>query len=77
MAVPKKKSSKRRSRMRSSSKKISPIALTKCPKCGEPKRAHIACSFCGFYNGKKVLEIESKLDKKMKKQEGLKFIVLP
>lgn len=55
--------------MRTNAKKVSPIVLTKCPKCGEPKRNHIACSFCGYYGDKKVLDVKSKLDKKLKKQE--------
>lgn len=70
MAVPKKKTSKRRSGNRKSANtKLSPIVLTKCPKCGEPKKSHIACGYCGFYGDKKVLEVESKLDKKIRKQE--------
>ncbi len=70
MAVPKKKTSKRRSRnRRAANMRVAPILLTKCPKCGEPKRSHVVCDNCGFYKGKKVLEIETKLDKKLKKEE--------
>lgn len=72
MAVPKKKSSKRRTRNRSATKGIKPVAFSKCPKCGEPKKSHVVCGFCGYYNGKKVLDVESKLDRKMKKQEKAK-----
>lgn len=70
MAVPKRKTSKRRSKnRRAANTKVSPVMLTKCPKCGEPKRAHIACAVCGYYKGKKVLDVESKLDKKLRKQK--------
>lgn len=70
MAVPKKKTSKRRSRnRRAANTKVSPIVLTKCPKCGEPKRAHIACAVCGTYKGKQVIKVETKLDKQAKKAE--------
>jgi len=70
MAVPKKKTSKRRTRTRrAANTKISPVVLIKCTKCGEPKRPHLACSVCGFYKDKKVLEVETKLDKKIKKEE--------
>ncbi len=70
MAVPKKKTSKRRTRnRRAANTKISPIMLSKCPKCGEPKRIHVVCTNCGFYKDKKVLNIETKLDKKIKKEE--------
>lgn len=69
MAVPKKKTSKRRSGMRSAANlKVKTIALTKCPKCGEPKRTHVVCAFCGYYRDKKVLNVQSKLDKKLKKE---------
>lgn len=72
MAVPKKKSSKRRTKNRASTKKLHPVYLSKCPKCGEPKRSHVACGFCGYYGERKVLDVESKLDKKLKKQEKAK-----
>lgn len=56
--------------MRSSANlKISPILLTKCPKCGEPKKSHVVCTFCGYYGDKKVLNVQSKLDKKIKKEK--------
>jgi large subunit ribosomal protein L32 len=69
VAVPKKKTSKSRSKSRrAANMKITPVVLTKCPKCGEPKKAHVVCTFCGYYKGKKILNVESKLDKKLKKQ---------
>jgi large subunit ribosomal protein L32 len=72
MAVPKKKTSKRRTGMRTNAKKCGPIALTKCAKCGEPKKSHLVCTFCGYYGGKKVLDVKTKLDKKIKKDEKKK-----
>jgi large subunit ribosomal protein L32 len=73
MAVPKKKTSKRRSRnRRAANMKLSPILLTKCSKCGEPKKAHVVCTVCGFYKDKKVLDVETKLDKKLKKESKQK-----
>lgn len=58
--------------MRTNAKKVSAITLSKCPKCGEPKRNHVACSFCGYYGDKKILDVETKLDKKLKKTEKSK-----
>lgn len=73
MAVPKRKTSKRRTRnRRAANTKLDPVVLVKCSKCGEPKRAHIVCSVCGFYKDKKVLDIETKLDKKLKKENKQK-----
>lgn len=69
MAVPKKKTSKRRSATRTAANMgINPVALTKCSKCGEPKKSHVVCTFCGYYGDKKVLDVQTKLDKKLKKE---------
>lgn len=73
MAVPKKKQSKRRSGMRKAvNNKIAPIVMSKCPKCGEPKKSHLVCMTCGYYGDKKILDIKSKLDKKVKKEQKAK-----
>jgi large subunit ribosomal protein L32 len=70
MAVPKKKTSKSKTKSRrAANTKVSPIILTKCAKCGEPKKAHAVCTFCGYYKGNKILDVQSKLDKKIRKQE--------
>lgn len=69
MAVPKKKTSKRRSGQRSAANMgVTPVAMTKCSKCGEPKRTHVVCGFCGYYRGKKVVDVKTALDKKLKKE---------
>lgn len=68
MAVPKKKTSKRRTGIRGNAKKMTAFIIGKCPKCGEPKKGHVACSFCGYYGDKKVLDVKSKLDKKLAKE---------
>jgi len=73
MAVPKQKRSKRRTgQQQAANMKITPQTLTKCSQCGESKRQHVVCHVCGYYGGKKVLEIESKLDKKLKKEQKAK-----
>jgi large subunit ribosomal protein L32 len=40
-------------------------AITKCPQCGKAVKPHHACSFCGYYRGKKILKVSDK--KKSKK----------
>ncbi len=59
MAVPKTKKSKMRVRMRKAHIKADVAQVSACPNCGAPKRAHRACMECGFYKGRKVIEVES------------------
>ena len=61
MAVPKAKVSKaRRDKRRSSVWKLDMPGMVKCPKCGEYILAHRVCKACGYYDGKEVLNVESK-----------------
>ncbi len=60
MAVPKFKTSQKRSRRRrAENMKISLTSLSICSNCGNKKLPHRVCPKCGFYNGKQVLEIEA------------------
>ncbi|MBN2720736.1 MAG: 50S ribosomal protein L32 [Proteobacteria bacterium] len=58
MPVPKHKQAKSRTRRRRSHDALSAPATSTCPKCGEPKAPHRVCGHCGFYRGRKVMEIE-------------------
>jgi large subunit ribosomal protein L32 len=51
MAVPKRKTSKRKKRARNTHKKAPAINIQACPKCGAQKRPHHVCPECGFYAG--------------------------
>ncbi|OGI63750.1 50S ribosomal protein L32 [Candidatus Nomurabacteria bacterium RIFCSPHIGHO2_01_FULL_40_20] len=42
----------------------------KCSNCGAKKPGHIVCASCGFYNGKKVLDLVKKTEKKLRRQRG-------
>lgn len=55
MAVPFRKVSKTRKRMRRSHNALEAVDTTKCPNCGEMIRPHRACPKCGFYKGKEVV----------------------
>jgi len=55
MAVPKGKISKSKKNMRRSHDALSVSGISTCPQCQEPKRPHRACSNCGTYKGKEVL----------------------
>ena len=56
MAVPFRKVSKTRGRMRRTHYKISANGTVKCPKCGADVRPHRACAACGTYKGKEVVK---------------------
>lgn len=61
MALPKRKTSKRKVRVRRAAHaaKVDFVALGKCSQCGAPKRLHRICPSCGYYKGKQVLSIET------------------
>ena len=59
MAVPKKRTSKRRKGMRRAHDFITYKALTtECPSCGAIKLAHHVCTVCGKYRGIQILKIK-------------------
>ena len=61
MAVPKGKVSRqRRDKRRSSHWKLTAPNVVKCPNCGAFKMPHRVCKACGMYNGRQVIEVESK-----------------
>ena len=60
MAVPFRRTSKTKKRMRRTHLKKEVGALTTCPKCGATIQPHRACMACGFYKGKDVLNKNAK-----------------
>lgn len=72
MSVPKKKLTRRKTRSRRAHHALKEINLAKCPKCKKPIRPHTACSFCGYYKGRMVIDVEKKLAKKRSKREQRK-----
>jgi large subunit ribosomal protein L32 len=55
-AVPKRRNSKGRRNRRRAQDRLAAPALSVCPKCGNPKRPHFVCSFCGYYGEKPKVE---------------------
>jgi len=51
MAVPKRRTSKRRKRARNTHKVAPAIVIQSCPQSGTMKRPHRVCNECGFYAG--------------------------
>jgi len=54
MAVPKRKTSVSKRKMRRSHHAIVPAGMSECPECGEMMRPHHACPHCGTYKGREV-----------------------
>ena len=57
MAVPKRRMSRSNTRSRRANWKATAVATVECPQCKSPKLPHTACSVCGTYNGRQVLEV--------------------
>ncbi len=60
MAQPKSRHSKQRTRTRRANWKLAVPNLILCPNCTEYKLSHIAGPECSYYNGRKVVETETK-----------------
>ena len=60
MAVPFRRTSKTKKRMRRTHLKKTAATVLSCPNCGEPIKAHRACKECGYYNGKEVVKKSEK-----------------
>ncbi|MCK5011415.1 MAG: 50S ribosomal protein L32 [Deltaproteobacteria bacterium] len=58
MALPKRRLSKSRKRKRRTHDCLSPVNLTTCPQCSEPKLPHHVCPHCGTYKSREVIKIK-------------------
>jgi len=58
MAVPKRRTSKSRKRLRRGHHNAVGMATQSCPRCSSPKLSHRVCDSCGYYRGKKQVEVE-------------------
>jgi large subunit ribosomal protein L32 len=59
MAVPKRKTSKSKCRIRKRSHGTNLRASQVCPECGAPSQPHRVCPACGQYKGRQVLTVET------------------
>ena len=66
MAVPHRRISKTRKRLRRTHFKLQVEGLVTCPNCGEMIKAHHVCPKCGYYAGK-AQYLDGKLVKEEKK----------
>lgn len=59
MAVPKKKTSKSKSRSRRASAwTLRPTGRSVCPRCASVKVPHTVCGTCGWYKGRQALDVD-------------------
>lgn len=65
MAVPQRRISKTRKRLRRTHFKLEVSGLVTCPNCGAMIKSHHVCPKCGYYAGKAVL-VNGKLVKEEK-----------
>ena len=57
MAVPKRRMSRSNTRSRRSQWKATAVALVACKRCRQPKLPHVACTVCGTYNDRQVINV--------------------
>lgn len=58
MAVPKRRTSKSRKRLRRGHHTGAGMATQACPRCSSPRLSHRVCKSCGYYDNKKRIEVE-------------------
>ncbi len=66
------RSTKSHTKNRRSHHALKDTNFAKCENCGVLKRRHTVCANCGYYRGKKVLDLVKKTEKKQKKEKAKK-----
>jgi len=72
MGLPAKKRTPRSRDDRRSHHALKQTSTQKCPNCGESILSHRACSKCGFYKGKKVLNVEKRIQRTNRNKKAIK-----
>ncbi|NNN19217.1 MAG: 50S ribosomal protein L32 [Acidimicrobiaceae bacterium] len=58
MAVPKRKTSKAKTRSkRASAWSLKLPARSVCPQCNSSKQPHVVCPACGWYHGRQAIQV--------------------
>ncbi|MDH7485959.1 MAG: 50S ribosomal protein L32 [Anaerolineae bacterium] len=71
MPVPKRKTSAARRDRRRSHDAVTPPNLVACPTCHQMRPPHQVCPYCGSYDGREVVTIKEKKEKKSPVPLGL------
>ena len=66
------RSTKSHTKNRRSHHALMRTSLDKCENCKALKLRHSVCAACGFYRGKKVLDLIAKTEKRQKKEKAKK-----
>jgi large subunit ribosomal protein L32 len=61
MALPKRRHSRSRTRLRRSHDALTAPGLSLCASCGEPKEPHRLCGKCGKYKGRTVIVLDTEV----------------
>ena len=48
---------------------LTAVRVSKCSNCGGNHRSHAVCMKCGWYNGRKVIDLAAKIAKSQVKKE--------
>lgn len=75
MAVPFRRTSKTKKRMRRHHLKKEVGSLTTCPNCKATIRPHRMCTKCGYYKGKEVIASQKEEVKEVKAVKATKKVV--
>lgn len=59
MAVPKRRTSKMKKRLRRAGQRWRAPQFKACPECGSRVPSHIACPSCGYYKDRQVLSVDN------------------
>jgi len=62
MAVPQRRTSKTRKRLRRTHLKLTVPGMHACPNCNEMTAGHRACSSCGYYKGRQVVKVKEQTE---------------
>ncbi|RJQ13874.1 50S ribosomal protein L32 [Candidatus Parcubacteria bacterium] len=69
MVVRRGRHTKTRQRTRRSMLKLESHSFARCTNCNAVNLPHQICSNCGYYNGRQVIDVLAKLEKKERKQK--------
>ena len=71
MSKPVKGTTRGRTGKRRSHQALSATIFAKCEKCSAPTLPHKACLTCGSYKGRQVINVEKRINRRIKKLKSV------